>query len=106
MVCYLSIHARKVLHLDFNYPFKSSMTTVILLFRYNYPGFTSVVHLSRLVVKVLRLGVLNVIITLGIGHRLIHVRLILSLLHVKREVLVVTIHIRSVGVREGLVQRN
>lgn len=63
----------------------------------------SVVHLPGLVVHVLRLCVLHVVVTFGVRHWLVQVCLVLSLLHVKREVLVVAIHVGGVRVRDDLI---
>ena len=66
----------------------------------------SVVHLSSLVVNILRLGVLNVVVTFSIRHWLVQICLVLSLLHMKREVLVVAIHVGGVGVWDNLIDGN
>ena len=63
----------------------------------------SVVHLSCLVVNILRLGILDIVISFGIRHWLVQICLVLSLLHMKREVLVVAIHVGSIGVRDDLI---
>ena len=62
-------------------------------------NIASVIHLSRLVVVVLWLPVFHVVVTFRVSHWLIQISLVLSLLHMQREVLVVTIHISSVSVR-------
>lgn len=69
-------------------------------------GPFSVIHLFWLVIVVLRFSVLNIIVALSISHRLVHVGLVLSLLHVQWEVLVVTIHICGICIWESLIQGN
>lgn len=63
----------------------------------------SIVHLFWLVIVVIRLTILDIIVSLCVGHRLIHVRLVLSLLHVQWEILVVTIHIGGICIGKSLV---
>ena len=63
----------------------------------------SVVHLSSLVVNILWFGILDIVVSFSIRHRLVQICLVLSLLHVKREVLVVAIHVGGVGVRDDLI---
>lgn len=62
-------------------------------------NIASVIHLSWLIVVVLWLRVFNIVVTLGVSHWLVQISLVLSLLHMQREILVVTIHIRSICVR-------
>ena len=64
---------------------------------------TSVIHLSSLIVNVLRLRILHIIITFSIRHWLVQICLVLSLLHMKREVLVVAIHVGCVGIWYDLI---
>jgi len=66
----------------------------------------SVVHFSCLVVDVLRLGVFDIVVAFSIGHRLVQICLVLCLLHMKREVLVVAIHVGGVGVWDDFIDGN
>ena len=103
---YLSniINTPKLYYWIYIYPFYKTNLLLCSFFRYIQTFTCSVVHLSSLVVDVLWLGILNIVITFSISHWLIHVSLVLSLLHVKWEVLVVTIHIGCVSVGKSLVE--
>ena len=63
----------------------------------------SVVHLSCLIVDVLWLGIFDIIVTFSIGHGLVQICLVLSLLHMKREILVVAIHVGGVGIWNNFI---
>jgi len=63
---------------------------------------SSVIHLSSLSVVFEWLSIFDVIITFSICHRLVQIGLILSLLRMKWIVLIVSVHICSVGIRDTL----
>lgn len=60
----------------------------------------SVIHLSGLIIHVMWLCIFNIVIAFCVGHRLVHISLVLGLLHMQRIVLVISVDVCVVCIRD------